>query len=47
MDLVQLGVFCVETQPDAYEGLQLETDNPRRRKFLARLKSEVGKCHRP
>ena len=42
-DLAQLLAFCVETQPDAYEALQLETDSPRRRKFLARLQSEVGK----
>ena len=43
VDLTQLLAFCVETQPDAYEGLQLGTDGPRRRKFLARLQSEVGK----
>ena len=43
VDLTQLLAFCVETQPDAYEGLQLGTDSPRRRKFLARLQSEVGK----
>ncbi len=43
VDLAQLLAFCVETQPDAYEGLQLGTDSPGRRKFLARLQSEVGK----
>ena len=43
VDLTQLLAFCVDTQPDAYEGLQLGTDSPRRRKFLARLQSEVGK----
>ena len=43
VDLTQLLAFCVETQPDAYEGLQLGTDSPRRHKFLARLQSEVGK----
>ena len=43
VDLTQLLAFCVETQPHAYEGLQLGTDSPRRRKFLARLQSEGGK----
>ena len=43
VDLTQLLAFCVETQPRAYEGLQLGTDSPRRRKFLARLQGEVGK----
>ena len=43
VDLTQLLACCVETQRDAYEGLQLGTDSPRRRKFLARLQSEVGK----
>ena len=43
MDLTQLLAFCVETQPDAYEGLQLGTISPRRRKSLARPQSEVGK----
>ena len=43
MDLTQLLAFCADTQPHAYEGLQLGTDSPRRRKFLARLQSEIAK----
>jgi type I restriction enzyme R subunit len=33
----------VETQPEAFEGLQLEEDGPARRKFLARLQGEISK----
>jgi type I restriction enzyme, R subunit len=37
VDLGQLLAFLVETQPEAFEGLQLEEDGPARRKFLAQL----------
>ena len=48
VDLTQLLAFCVETQRDAYEGLQLGTDSLRRRKFLARLQSEsLAGMHAP
>ena len=43
VDLAQLIAFLAETQPDAYKALQLKADSPVRRKFLARLQSEVGK----
>lgn len=48
MDLTQLLAFCVETQRDAYEGLQLGRDSPRHHKFLARLQSEsLAGMHAP
>ena len=43
VDLAQLLAFLIETQPDAFAGLQLDDDGPARRKFLARLQGEVGK----
>ena len=43
VDLGQLLAFLVETQPEAFEGLQLEEDGPARRKFLARLQGEISK----
>ena len=43
VDLVQILVFLVDTQPDAFEGLRFEDDGPARRKFLARLQGEVSK----
>ena len=41
MDLAQLAAFVRETQPDAAEALDLSTDGPTRRKFLARLQGEI------
>lgn len=42
VDLVKLRVFLYSTQPKIAEDLQLVTDNPTRRKFLARLEKEIG-----
>ena len=35
--------FLIETQPDAFDGLNLSEDGPSRRKFLARLQGEISK----
>ena len=35
VDLAQLLAFLIETQPDAFDGLNLSEDGPTRRKFLA------------
>ncbi len=43
VDLVQLAVFLRSTQPEAAEALDLDSDSPTRRKFLARLQVEVSK----
>ncbi len=43
VDLTQLGTFLKATQPDTGKGLQLEADGPVRRKFLARVRDQVGK----
>ena len=43
VDLAQLGVFLIETQPQVCEALDLGTDGPIRRKFLARLQGEISK----
>ena len=43
VDLIQLFGFLKTTQPQIADALALDTDNPTRRQFLARLKSEVGK----
>ena len=43
VDLVQLLAFLIETQPDAFDGLNLSEDGPSRRKFLARLQGEISK----
>ena len=43
MDLAQLTAFLMATQPKIADALSLESDNPTRRRFLARLKSEVGR----
>jgi type I restriction enzyme R subunit len=43
VDLVQLRGFVVATQEDVVESLQLDTDGPTRRKFLARLQGEITK----
>ncbi|MFC1585112.1 type I restriction endonuclease subunit R [Fibrobacterota bacterium] len=43
VDLTQLSVFLKETQPEIAESLELVEDNPKRRKFLARLQGEISK----
>ena len=43
VDLAQLAAFLRETQPLVCEGLDLGTDGPTRRKFLARLQGEISK----
>jgi type I restriction enzyme R subunit len=43
VDLVQLRGFLTATQEDLVDALQLETDGPTRRKFLARLQGEITK----
>ncbi len=42
VDLVKLKAFLDATQPDIAAELQLDTDNPTRRAFLARLEKEVA-----
>ena len=41
VDLPQLTAFLQATQEEAAAALQLETDNPERRKFLAHLQGEI------
>jgi type I restriction enzyme R subunit len=43
VDLVQLCGFLMATQENVLESLQLATDGPTRRKFLARLQGEIAK----
>lgn len=43
IDLVQLRGFLMATQDNVLESLQLDTDGPTRRKFLARLQGEITK----
>ena len=43
VDLVQLAAFLHATQPDVAQSLDLYNDSPTRRRFLARLRSEVSK----
>ena len=43
VDLAQLTAFLQETQPKAAESLSLTEDSPTRRKFLARVQSEISK----
>ena len=43
VDLVQLAAFLRATQPEVAEALDLDSDSPTRRKFLARLQGEVRK----
>jgi len=43
VDLAQLAACLRETQPEVCEALDLGTDGPTRRKFLARLQGEVSK----
>ena len=42
VDLVKLRDFLNNTQPKIAEELLLDSDNPTRRKFLARLEKEIG-----
>ncbi|MBS0328116.1 MAG: type I restriction endonuclease subunit R [Proteobacteria bacterium] len=43
VDLAQLAAFLGATQPQVCEALDLATDGPTRRKFLARLQGEISK----
>jgi len=43
VDLTQLHGFLLATQEEILEHLQLSTDGPTRRKFLARLQGEISK----
>lgn len=43
VDIASLVAFVKKTQPKAYESLSLESDNPRRTKFLHRLQGEIAK----
>ena len=43
VDLAQLAAFLRATQPEIAEALDLDSDSPKRRKFLARLHGEVSK----
>ncbi len=43
VDLLQLAAFLHATQPDAAEALTLDADGPTRRKFLARIQSEISR----
>ncbi|MDE0553597.1 MAG: type I restriction endonuclease subunit R [Candidatus Poribacteria bacterium] len=42
VDLVQLAAFLRESQPEAAESLELDENNPTRRKFLSRLQGEIS-----
>jgi type I restriction enzyme, R subunit len=43
VDLTQLNGFLLATQEEVLDQLQLSTDGPTRRKFLARLQGEINK----
>ena len=43
VDLAQLAAFLAATQPQVCEALDLGTDGPARRKFLARLQGEISR----
>ena len=43
VDLVQIRTFLKATQPEQANGLDLDSDGPVRRKFLARLQGEITK----
>jgi type I restriction enzyme R subunit len=43
VDLAQLAAFLAETQPQVCEALDLGTDGPTRRIFLARLQGEISR----
>jgi hypothetical protein len=42
VDLAPLSAFVSQTQPELCEALDLGTDGPTRRKFLARLQGEIN-----
>jgi type I restriction enzyme R subunit len=42
-DLAQFSLFLRATQPEVAEVLELNSDNPTRRKFLARLQGEIAR----
>ena len=44
VDLKQFSAFLVATQPNVATALALDSDNPTRRQFLARLKREIRNC---
>ena len=41
IDLAHLSAFLKDTQPETAQALMLDSDNPTRRKFLARLKAQI------
>ena len=43
VDLAQLETFLHETQPEVARALDIDHDTPVRRKFLTRLRTEIGK----
>jgi type I restriction enzyme R subunit len=43
IDLAKLSSFLQETQPKTFERLGFDSDNPKRRQFLARLQGEIAK----
>lgn len=43
VDIAKLAAFIKKTQPKAFELLSLESDNPRRTRFLHRLQGEIAK----
>jgi len=43
VDLTRLCAFIRETQPEAFEQLQLDSDNPLREQFLHRLQGEIAR----
>ena len=43
LDFPKLAAFIKSTQPKASEQLNFDTDNPKRRQFLARLQGEIAK----
>lgn len=43
VDIPKLSAFIRDTQPKEFESLSLESDNPRRTKFLNRLQGEIAK----
>lgn len=43
VDIPKLAAFIKDTQPKEFESLSLESDNPRRTKFLNRLQGEIAK----
>lgn len=43
VDLAHLSLFLKTTQPEIAEALEIDRDTPARRKFLARLRSEISR----